>query len=557
MTELTPATQTIPTLGYGFSSSEALFKNLTMNKGQLYSLPSLQSAREEGRKSRKDIVKAARHVERYSEHIRGGIDKKADYVVGHNIMVQPRPDWASLGIEDKDQREEIIRQMKREWRSWAYDRRLLQDAEGHYDFGGMMWLAFRNVTAADGECAGVIHYDEKRAAKYGWKWATYVSIVDPDRVETPPEHAINPNIKEGKVLDKDGRWIAMFVRKYHPNDATVDANDWALVPRENKQGRACAFHWFVKTRASQIRGISSLVTVLRQSGMLDQFDDAYLGAAIINQVLATWVETPVPETAAENLAPSAWAEQTWAMFGNKMDYYDKAKMRIGSARVPVLPPGDKINMEAVSRGIDDPTYFRNAFLKQFASSIGIAFEELAMSFGDANFSAARAAILSAWVGIMKLRYQFCSHVAALIYDAVIEEAWVKGRIKVPAGAPEFNEARQAWTSCGFTGPGMPQLDPEKEAKGNQMDLANRTTSRTRIAAGKGEDIIDVYDEIAWEMGEAEERGIELEVLMPGQQTQDATIDPDGGGGKKKKTTKKSGGTKDADGDGKVNEKEAA
>src|SRR3546814_2045676 len=78
-------------------------------------------------------------------------------------------------------------------------------------------------------------------------------------------------------------------------------------------------------------------------------------------------------------------------------------MRIGGVRVPVMPPGDKLNMSAVNRAIQDPTYFRNAFLRGFASSIGISFEQLAKNFSDANYSAARAALLDVWQGIMRLR----------------------------------------------------------------------------------------------------------------------------------------------------------
>src|SRR3546814_8663330 len=85
-------------------------------------------------------------------------------------------------------------------------------------------------------------------------------------------------------------------------------------------------------------------------------------------------------------------------------------MRIGGVRVPVMPPGDKLNMSAVNRAIQDPTYFRNAFLRGFASSIGISFEQLAKNFSDANYSAARAALLDVWQGIMRLRFWFGQHV---------------------------------------------------------------------------------------------------------------------------------------------------
>src|SRR3546814_1556768 len=58
-----------------------LFRNLESFPGQLATTPPILSAREEGLRSRKDIVRAARNVERFSEHVRGGIDRKADMVV--------------------------------------------------------------------------------------------------------------------------------------------------------------------------------------------------------------------------------------------------------------------------------------------------------------------------------------------------------------------------------------------------------------------------------------------------------------------------------------------
>src|SRR3546814_2700380 len=65
-----------------------------------------------------------------------------------------------------------------------------------------------------------------------------------------------------------------------------------------------------------------------------------------------------------------------------------------------------------------------------SSSIGISFEQLAKNFSDANYSAARAALLDVWQGIMRLRFWFGQHVLSLIYGAVIEEAWEIGRAHV-------------------------------------------------------------------------------------------------------------------------------
>lgn len=532
-----------------FSTAATLFRNVETSAGQVRILPQLQSARQEGRKARRDIVKAARHVERFSEHVRGGLDKKADYTVGPRLMVRPTPEWDSLGVNDVAAQVKFQNDLAREFRLWAYDNRLLQDAEGHYDFGGLMWMALRNLQGPDGECAGVIHYDERRARRYGTRWATYLSIIDPDRIETPPEYAGNDNVQDGKVLDPDGRMIGMFIRKYHPSDVVTSVPKWALVDRETKTGRPVAFHWFVKTRASQLRGISTLVTIIKQTGMVDQFDDAYLAAAVINQMLATWIESPMPtEVVRENLAPAAsGASGTWGLFENKLGYYDKAKMRFGGAQIPVLPPGDKINMSAVNRAVDDPSAFRNGFLREFASSIGISFEQIANTFGDSNYSAARAAILDAWQGILKLRYQFGQHVASLVFDAVAEEAIVKGFVQLPAGAVPFYQARGAWTRCEWTGPGMPQIDPVKDANANKILLETKLTSRAAIIAERGENYVDVFDQIGKERAEAEERGFTLDPLNPGTPGAEDPMAADGSA--KPKPKKKGASVKDGDGDG--------
>src|SRR3546814_18064996 len=123
-------------------------------------------------------------------------------------------------------------------------------------------------------------------------------------------------------------------------------------------------------------------------------DLAYLGAATVNQVLATSISSEAStEAVGQNLAPAVTnsVATQWGLFQKKLDYYSSVKMRIGGVRVPVMPPGDKLNMSAVNRAIQDPTYFRNAFLRGFASSIGISFDPLEKNFSDATSSAAREA----------------------------------------------------------------------------------------------------------------------------------------------------------------------
>lgn len=198
------------------SAAGSLFRNLEAFAGDVFYRPPTMSKNQEVRLARSDIVKKARDVERFSELVRGGLDRKADMVVGPRLRVHPQPDFELLGIEDPEARKKFIAQCKRWFNNWAYDDRKLCDAEGHYDFGGMMWMAYRNSEGPDGEAGIVIHFDKDRRSAYGTRWGSFVTVVDPDRIESPPEQAGNDRVFEGKFLDRHGRMLGMWVRVRHP-----------------------------------------------------------------------------------------------------------------------------------------------------------------------------------------------------------------------------------------------------------------------------------------------------------------------------------------------------
>src|SRR3546814_9071198 len=50
--------------------------------------------------------------------------------------------------------------------------------------------------------SAIIHYEEERATAYRHRWATFVQVYDPDRIDTPAEQVGNPNVREGQIFDK-------------------------------------------------------------------------------------------------------------------------------------------------------------------------------------------------------------------------------------------------------------------------------------------------------------------------------------------------------------------
>ena len=498
----------------GGNGAAALYPGLEDFPANAYLFPSLMSAHEETTISRREAVRQARQAERQSETIRGGLDRKVNTLVGADLFPRLTPDWRTLGMSETEGPQwaaKYARLGEALLKSWMIDRRKVCDAEGHLTFGGLMWLAMRNVAGPDGESFGIIHYDVQRARRLNTPWATTVTVLDPQRVETPPEHAGNPRVVDGKLIDEYGRMLGFYFNRQPRGPDGLNVMDYGYCPRENRVGRPMGWHYFAKHRGAAQRGVTSLVNILKRSRMLDKYDGAQLGAAIVAAAMATYVKTKgTPEEARENLAPAGTSGND-ALAG-RFQFYDKLKLRIGPQRIPVLPLEDEIMISAADRSAGDPTKFRGGFLRDFASALNTTAESLSLDYSQVNYSSARAALVDIWRGIVAERSMFCSSVPALIVDAVLEECVVKGWLPLPPGAPGFNEEREAYTRCVFTGPPMGWVDPKKEAEAAQLrvDPSRPLSTLTEEAGAQGRSFDEVVDERVREQQTLKDAG-----LLPG------------------------------------------
>lgn len=515
-----PAAQVVDVVGpnagrYHMSGRSSLLENVEMGPGQVYITPRLMSAHDEIEITRDVIVRNARQLERTAPYVGAGLTKKTDMVVGAQLRVSAIPDWRALGMT-----REVGVKWAREWgrqaeslfHGWAYDRRKLCDAEGHHNFGGMMRMAFRNLIGPDGEFALAIGYDSKRARRYRTRWSTFVTVIDPMRIETPPLMAVEEGqrIVNGRKLDEWGRMIGFFVNPMRAGVSPLEGLEFQYVPRETEWGRPVGIHWFQKYRGAAQRGITSMANMLRRGMMLDQFDNAQLGQAIVGAAMATFVKTASDaEDVVEALAPEGTADSTTVL--DRAGYYKKLGLRAGNVRIPVLAPDDEIIVAAANRAASDQTAFKKGFQREFAARLGLSGPQYTGDYSDTNYSSERSALIDIWRGVMVERILFCEAGPSQIFAAVIEEAVVKGWLPLPPGI-NFYEHIEALTRCIWTGPGMGWVDPKKEAEAAQIRVDPRAPLSTLAdeAAMQGRTI----DELI------EARGMEQEMLIEAGLIQD-------------------------------------
>ena len=109
------------------------------------------------------------------------------------------------------------------------------------------------------------------------------------------------------------------------------------------------------------------------------------------------------------------------------------------------------------------------------------------------------------------RSDFGAQVAVPRILALIDEADDRGLLDVPAGCTPLWDNPAAWVRGEFIGPARAQIDPEKEAKADLLNLEGGLSSRTRMMASKGIDFENEMRTIAEERRAMEAAGLNPDV----------------------------------------------
>ena len=153
-------------------------------------------------------------------------------------------------------------------------------------------------------------------------------------------------------------------------------------------------------------------------------------------------------------------------------------------------PGHKPHI--ISSNRPGPTFdaFYERILRAAAASTGQPYEMVAKDFSKTNYSSARAALLEVWKLHTLYQDWMIRSFLRPCWMMVMEEAWLRGLLAVPAGAPSFWKSpaiMRAWGRCIWTRPPRGQVDPVKERQADDLALANLTETRTGICHARGMD----------------------------------------------------------------------
>ncbi|RJF81120.1 phage portal protein [Azospirillum cavernae] len=456
--------------------------------------PVLGSADADLLPERADIVARIRDLARNNGWASGVVRREIDTVIGSGLRLSCKPDYRALGLS-AEWAAEWADQVEGQFRLWADDPGRWCDATRHYTLGGLFGLAYRHYVI-DGDAVVILQW-----RPHAGPYATTIRVVDPDRLSNPQNVMDTDTLRGGVEFDSWGAAVAYHIRKRHPNDwpnAGRDAYVWERVPRETPWGRPITVHFFDKERDEQSRGVGRLTPVLERLKMLDRYDKVELQAAVLNAILAAFIESPFDH----DLIADALEDGKLSGYQDlRKAFHENRNISMGGVRLPTLFPGEKIGFHTATRPNQAYASFEAQALRNIAAGTGSSYEQISTDWSQTNYSSARAALLETWKTMISRRKAFAGGLCSLIYVTWLEEAIDAGKVVLPVGAPDFYAARAAYARCDWIGPPRGWVDPVKERQGALLGVAGGLSTLDDESAEQGKDYQETLAQLRIEISE--------------------------------------------------------
>jgi lambda family phage portal protein len=370
------------------------------------------------------------------------------------------------------------RKIEAAWRGWG--RKGVCELTGRWSWNAVQRTLVR-MLAVDGELLLRKH----RGVQYG-AYGMQLQILDVDRLDDMLNKRLPGGgaIHMGVELDAVSRPVAYHLLKRKPESWLAGG-----YPREHERVPAEEIvHVFVPEFAEQSRGIPWMYAALLNLIHIGAFEEAAVIAARVGAAQMGVIESP---------------DGGGALVGDGTDAQGNATINAEPGTFPKLPPGYKLsgwNPKYPDAAIEP---FLKACLRGVAMGVNVAYHNLAGDMEGVNYSSARIAELDErdhWMTVQ-------SFVAEHLHEPLYAD-WLQ--MQALSGMLPFDAARlEKYRDVQWQGRRWAWVDPLKEVKAHLAAIDGRLKSRTRVVAESGEDIEDVFDEIAAEQQLAEEKNVTL------------------------------------------------
>jgi len=314
-----------------------------------------------------------------------------------------------------------------------------------------------------------------------------IQAVEGNQVGTPygAKKAENFDVTNGIAISKKTKKvIGYYIGK---------PNKWGYIRNESVQRYTAdvVHHSFNPDRFSYSRGEPLLVSAVDTIDKLFGYVDAELVAAKINACFPMMTTT---KDAAGQPPPF-----TRGISSSGKDEYDRPLMKIDPGMIWEGGPGE----EAKAIGAQRPTSAFDSFVLRILMLIGNPVN-LPLMLMTGDFSG--ATFMNSRVAYQEARDTWYDE-QELVIKPFVRRLWI-WKLQQWIAEKKLTQ-RDDWRKHEILCKRWPYVDPFKEAKADEVQLRNGTTTRTGICARQGDDFRDLTDQRADEEKYLEEKEVDL------------------------------------------------
>jgi lambda family phage portal protein len=445
------------------------------------------------------------------------------YAIGDGLTLSARPNHEALNISPEAARA-LSHEIETKWALWAKNP-VECDASQRHTVHQLATANFKSWLLT-GEGAFLMDWRKGNGALTNTK----VKLIDPRQIDQSITRVTdNGWILQGVQFDKVGRLVGYWIRPFVLGNFSM-APQPVFVAARTSWGRARAVHNFDLLVPGQVRGLSPLIAALSPSHSKGTLREFTLAQAFIQSMTATTIESDMPTRQAlgqfqvndplqgytdGGASPEAWLAARGAFYG-------EAKVQLQPGVISHLAQGDKLKLHRSETPNATYDAFDKSLSRESAKAAGSSAEDLSGDYSQTSFSASRLAMeLPSRINDRR-RMAIVRPFYQTVFASWLEEQMETGAIKLPDGAPEFWEAKDAYSNAIWRGKGKPTSDPLKTAQADVLELESGLTT---LEAKLGERGLDFEEVIAQRKSEREALAAAgLPYLMP--KTQAALIAAD-------------------------------
>lgn len=461
-------------------------------------------------------------------YVSGAVQINKDSIVGGQYLLNSKPNLNFLRLInssfDEDWMDEFQTVVEARFNMYGESNSNYMDAAGTKSFTDLIRLGV-GVYVVSGEVLATAEW-----LRGNRPYSTAMQMIDVDRLTNPNDRLDSNRLRKGVEKNRQGAPIAYHIRERHPGDwfyVGGDAYSWRRVPATKPWGRSQVLHMYEASRPDQTRGVSEMVSVLKQMRMTSRFQDVALQSAVINATYAATIESELPSDAVfEQLGASRGnnSQTTWAQrYLSDISKYvgSSNNIHIDGAKIPHLYPGTKLNVRSPAPPGGVGNNFEQSLLRHIASGLGLSYEEFTRDFTKTNYSSAKAGLNITGKRMQARKKLVADRMANWAYQLWFEEALNKGDIPMPSGIDErfFYEGqnKDALTKASWIGASRGQIDEQKETLAAALRIETGLSTLEEECAKLGRDYRDIITQRVREKRLLEQHGLSTAPVGSGKE----------------------------------------